>query len=147
MNDSGSLTAGSGVGDPFVGPLGDVSFGAVAAAGRILGLDQARMEAAFAWQLAQASGTMQAHTEGSPILAVQIGFNARAALQSCELSLVGLPPPREVFEGPYGYLSVFEGAFDLQPVLRDLGRFGASPSSAISPIPRAGPRMAASRAC
>jgi aconitate decarboxylase len=65
---------------------------------------------------------MQAHREGSPILAVQIGFNARAALQSCELSLVGLPPPREVFEGPYGYLSVFEGVFDLQPVLRDLGR-------------------------
>jgi 2-methylcitrate dehydratase PrpD len=65
---------------------------------------------------------MQAHREGSPIGAVQIGFNARAALQSCELSLVGLPPPRQVFEGPDGYLSLFEGAFDLQPVLRDLGR-------------------------
>jgi aconitate decarboxylase len=106
----------------FFRPATAGGFGAVAAAGRILGLEQGQMEAAFAWQLAQASGTMQAHREGSPILAVQIGFNARAALQSCELSLVGLPPPREVFEGPYGYLSVFEGAFDLQPILRDLGR-------------------------
>jgi aconitate decarboxylase len=97
-------------------------FGAVAAAGRILGLDRAALEAAFAWQLAQASGTMQAHTEGSPILPVQVGFNARAALQSCELAGVGFAPAREVFEGAYGYLALFEGAFDLAPVLRDLGR-------------------------
>ncbi len=106
----------------FFRPATAGGFGAVAAAGRILGLDQTRMEAAFAWQLAQASGTMQAHSEGSPILAAQVGFNARAALQSCELSLVGLPPPRAVFEGTYGYLSLFEGAFDLQAVLRDFGR-------------------------
>jgi aconitate decarboxylase len=116
------LGLASRAGFRFFRPATAGGFGAVAAAGRILGLDQARMEAAFAWQLAQASGTMQAHKEGSPILAVQIGFNARAALQSCELSLVGLPPSHEVFEGPYGYLSVFEDAFDLQPVLRDLGR-------------------------
>ena len=116
------LGLASRAGFRFFRPATAGGFGAVAAAGRILGLDQTRMEAAFAWQLAQASGTMQAHREGSPILAVQIGFNARAALQSCELSLVGLPPARQVFEGPDGYLSVFEGAFDLQPVLRDLGR-------------------------
>jgi aconitate decarboxylase len=116
------LGLASRAGFRFFRPATAGGFGAVAAAGRILGLDQARMETAFAWQLAQASGTMQAHREGSPILAVQVGFNARAALQSCELSMVGLPPPREVFEGPYGYLSVFEDAFDLQPVLCDLGR-------------------------
>lgn len=93
----------------FFRPATAGGFGAVAAAGRILGLDAAALEAAFAWQLAQASGTMQAHTEGSPILPVQIGFNARAALQSCELAALGFPPAREVFEGPYGYLAVFEG--------------------------------------
>ncbi len=116
------LGLASRAGFRFFRPATAGGFGAVAAAGRILGLDQARMEAAFAWQLAQASGTMQAHREGSPILAAQIGFNARAALQSCELSLVGLAPPRQVFEGPDGYFSMFEGGFDLQPVLRDLGR-------------------------
>lgn len=116
------LGLASRAGFRFFRPATAGGFGAVAAAGRILGLDQARMEAAFAWQLAQASGTMQAHREGSPILAVQVGFNARAALQSCELSLVDLPPPREVFEGDCGYLALFEGAFDLEPVLRDLGR-------------------------
>jgi aconitate decarboxylase len=97
-------------------------FGAVAAAARMLGLDQKTLEAAFAWQLAQVSGTMQAHTEGSPILPAQLAFNARAALQSCELATTGLTPAQAVFEGPYGYLALFEGAFDVEPTLQGLGR-------------------------
>lgn len=97
-------------------------FGAVAAAARVLGLDRKTLEAAFAWQLAQVSGTMQAHTEGSPILPVQLAFNARAALQSCEFATLGFAPASAVFEGPYGYLTVFEGAFALEPILEGLGR-------------------------
>jgi 2-methylcitrate dehydratase PrpD len=42
-------------------------------------------------------------------------------LQSCELAGLGFAPAREVFEGAYGYLALFEGAFDLAPVLRELG--------------------------
>jgi 2-methylcitrate dehydratase PrpD len=115
------LGLASRTGFRFFRPATAGGFGAVAAAGRILGLDRAALEAAFAWQLAQASGTMQAHTEGSPILPVQVGFNARAALQSCALAQVGFAPAQEVFEGAYGYLPLFEGAFDLAPVLSDLG--------------------------
>jgi 2-methylcitrate dehydratase PrpD len=65
---------------------------------------------------------MQAHTEGSPILPAQVAFNARAALQSCELATTGLAPAQSVFEGPYGYLTLFEGAFELEPILQSLGR-------------------------
>ena len=97
-------------------------FGAVAAAARVLGLDRKTLEAAFAWQLAQVSGTMQAHTEGSPILPAQLAFNARAAVQSCELATLGFAPANAVFEGPYGYLALFEGAFALEPILESLGR-------------------------
>jgi aconitate decarboxylase len=97
-------------------------FGATAAAARLLGLDKSTLEAAFAWQLAQVSGTMQAHAEGSPILPAQLAFNARASLQSCELATLGFAPTRAVFEGPYGYLALFEGSFDLQPILQSLGR-------------------------
>lgn len=116
------LGLASRAGFRFFRPATAGGFGAVAAAGRILGLDRATLEAAFAWQLAQASGTMQAHTEGSPILPVQVGFNTRAALQSCELARLGFAPARQVFEGTYGYLALFEGAFDLAPPLRKLGR-------------------------
>jgi len=106
----------------FFRPATAGGFGAVAAAGRILGLDADTMAAAFAWQLSQVSGTMQAHREGSPILPVQVGFNARAAMQSCEFARLGFAPATEVFEGPFGYLTLFEGEWDLTPVLRDLGR-------------------------
>jgi 2-methylcitrate dehydratase PrpD len=97
-------------------------FGATAAAARLLGLDKSALKAAFAWQLAQASGTMQAHVEGSPILPAQLAFNARAALQSCELAKLGFAAPENVFEGPFGYLPLFEGDAALEPVLESLGR-------------------------
>ncbi len=97
-------------------------FGATAAAARLLGLDRKALQMAFAWQLAQASGTMQAHVEGSPILPAQLAFNARAALQSCELAQLGFTAAEAVFEGPFGYLALFEGETALEPVLASLGR-------------------------
>lgn len=117
-----SLGLASRAGFRFFRPATAGGFGAVAAAGRVLGLSAAQLEAAFAWQLTQVSGTMQAHTEGSPMLPVQVAWNARAAMQSCELAALDFPPAREVFEGAYGYLALFEGAFDLDPILAELGR-------------------------
>lgn len=117
-----SLGLASQSGFRFFRPATAGGFGAVAAAGRLLGLDTAGLEAGFAWQLAQTSGTMQAHSEGSPILPTQVAFNARASLQSVELANLGFSPARAVFEGPYGYLALFEGDFALAPVLDSLGR-------------------------
>jgi 2-methylcitrate dehydratase PrpD len=105
----------------FFRPATAGGFGATAAAGRLLRLDRAALRRAFAWQLAQASGTMQAHVEGSPILPVQVAFNARAALQSCLLAKLPMAAPEQVFEGAYGYLPLFEGEFALEPVLQSLG--------------------------
>lgn len=110
------------VGMRFFRPATAGGFGAVAAAGRLLGLDDAALQRAFAFQLAQASGTMQAHLEGSPILPMQVGLNARAALTACELAVLDLPPPREIFEGPFGYLQLFKSAWDFQGLLDDLGQ-------------------------
>ena len=115
------LGLASRAGFRFFRPATAGGFGAVAAAGRLLGLDRATLVAAFAWQLAQVSGTMQAHTEGSPVLPVQVALNARAALQSCEFAGLGFATARSVFEGPYGYLPLFEGPFELEPVLESLG--------------------------
>ena len=106
----------------FFRPATAGGFGAVAAAGRLLGLDAAALQRAFAFQLAQASGTMQAHLEGSPILPMQVGLNARAALTACELARLDLTPLREVFEGPFGYLQLFEAAWDLDALRDELGR-------------------------
>jgi aconitate decarboxylase len=116
------LGLASRAGFRFFRPATAGGFGAVAAAGRLLGFDRPQLEAAFAWQLAQTSGTMQAHSEGSPILPVQVAFNARAALHACEMATLGFTAARQVFEGPYGYLALFEGAHELEPVLATLGR-------------------------
>jgi 2-methylcitrate dehydratase PrpD len=116
------LGLGARAGFRFFRPATAGGFGAVAAAGRLLGLDRKRLEAAFAWQLAQVSGTMQAHAEGSPLLPVQVAFNSKAALQSCELAMLDFPSARSVFEGPYGYMTLYEGAFNLDLVLGSLGR-------------------------
>lgn len=117
-----SLGLASRAGFRFFRPGTAGGFGATAAAARLLGLDKAALQAAFAWQLAQASGTMQAHVEGSPILPAQLAFNARAAVQSCELARLGFAAAGAVFEGPFGYLPLFEGDATLEPVLERLGR-------------------------
>lgn len=106
----------------FFRPATAGGFGAVAAAGRLRGLDVAALQRAFAFQLAQASGTMQAHLEGSPILPMQVGLNVRAALTACELAALDLTPPQAVFEGPFGYLQLFESDWNLDSLLDSLGR-------------------------
>ena len=117
-----SLGLASRSGFRFFRPGTAGGFGATAAAGRLLGLDKETLATAFAWQLAQVSGTMQAHVEGSPILPAQLAFNARAAVQSCELARLGFAGASAVFEGPFGYLPLFEGDVALEPVLANLGR-------------------------
>lgn len=106
----------------FFRPATSGGFGAVAGVAHLRGFDAEKTRAAFGHQLGQVSGTMQAHTEGSPVLPMQVGVNARAAVASCDLAEAGLTSLRDVFEGPYGYLPMFEGEFDLAPILASLGR-------------------------
>jgi len=116
------LGVASKVGLRFFRPATAGGFGAVAAVGRLMRLSHAQMVAAFGLQYAQSSGTMQSHVEGSIALPLQIGFNTRAAVQAVDLVRAGLDGPRDVFEGPFGFLRLFEGDWDLAPVLASLGR-------------------------
>lgn len=105
----------------FFRPATAGGFGAVAGIAHLRGFDAERTLAAFGHQLGQVSGTMQAHTEGSPVLPMQVGANARAAIVACDLADAGLGSLRDVFEGPFGYLPMFEGEYDLAPILAALG--------------------------
>jgi 2-methylcitrate dehydratase PrpD len=106
----------------FFRPATAGGFGATAAVGRLQGFDVDRLCNAFGIQYGQTSGTMQPHVEGSVVLPMQVGFNARAAVQSCDLAAAGLMGPRDVFEGSFGYLQLYEGSWDLQPTWASLGR-------------------------
>jgi 2-methylcitrate dehydratase PrpD len=114
------LAARSGL--RFFRPATGGGFGAAAAIGRLAGFSPERLADAFGLLYAQTSGTMQPHLEGNIALPLQIGFNARAALAACDLTAAGLAGPQGAIEGPFGYLALFEGEWDLDPVWRDLGR-------------------------
>lgn len=97
-------------------------FGATAAAARLERLSPAALMDAFGLALSQAAGTMQAHAEGKPTLALQIGMAARAALNAVDLAASGFPGPHRVLEGEFGYFRLMEGDWDLAPGLAALGR-------------------------
>jgi aconitate decarboxylase len=120
------VAAGLGVaaakGLRFFRPATAGAFGATAALGKLMGFDQPRLVNAFSAAYAQLSGTMQAHSEGSALLAMQMGFAARNAVTACDLAACGFDGPKNVLEGPFGYFKLFEPDGAPARVVRELGR-------------------------
>ena len=107
----------------FFRPATAGAFGAVAALAKLQGFDVPTLTSAFGILYGQISGTLQPHTEGSLVLGLQIGFNARAALTAVDLAAAGVTGPREVLEGRYGYLTLFEGGeHDVASAVGELGK-------------------------
>lgn len=133
------VAAGLGIGArsslKFFRPATAGAFGATAAVGKLLGLDTHQLVNAFGITLGQLCGTMQAHTEGSMLLGMQAGFNARNAVVSCDMARRGLAGPQNVLEGPFGYYRLFEGDYDLGAVVDALGRTWRMSELAHKPFP------------
>ena len=107
----------------FFRPATAGGFGAVAAIGRLAGFDEGQMKDAFGAQYSQTSGTLQAHVEGSPMLGMQVGLNARAAIVSADLAAAGFRGPHDILTGQYGYFRLFEqDSHDIGAFLPSLGR-------------------------
>ncbi|WP_274630934.1 MmgE/PrpD family protein [Arvimicrobium flavum] len=110
-------------------------FGATAAAGKLLGLDEQQLVAAFGACVAQSCGSMQAHEEGSMLLSLQVGFNTRNALQACDLAAAGLKATQDVLDGRFGYFRLFEDVADPRPVVADFGRIWRMDEMSQKPFP------------
>jgi 2-methylcitrate dehydratase PrpD len=95
-------------------------FGSVAALARLHGLDRETALDAFGHALAFASGTMQAHIEGKPGLALQVAAAARSALEAIDLARLGISAPRAAIDGAFGYARLFEDGFSPERILGDL---------------------------
>jgi 2-methylcitrate dehydratase PrpD len=91
------------------------AFGAVAGLAALDRLDAHTLTHALGLLYSQLSGTMQAHVEGSPVLPMQIGFNARAALTALSLARAGIPGPVDFLEGRFGYFRLMEEPADFTP--------------------------------
>ena len=97
-------------------------FGSIGAICRLRRLSPEVSRNAFGYGLAFASGTMQAHVEGKPTLAIQVAAAARSAIEAVDLARAGFEGPQGSIDGAFGYLSLFEDAADLPPVLAELGK-------------------------
>jgi aconitate decarboxylase len=110
-------------------------FAAVAGISILRGFDQETLTRAFAIGYAQLSGTMQPHTEGSMLLGMQIGFNARNAVVACDMAEAGLAGLQGVLEGPFGYFSLIETEYDLTDILANIGKIWRVTEMAHKPFP------------
>ena len=95
-------------------------FGSVAGLAKLRGLSHEVTKTAFGHALSFASGTMQAHVEGKPTLALQVAGASRSAVEAVDLAVAGFPSPDGSIDGPFGYLSLFESDVVLAPVLDEL---------------------------
>ena len=129
------LIAAVVVGVDIAGGLGDVTtsslqffrpgtagiFGAIAAIGNAKRLNSEVIADAMGVGYGQVSGTMQPHVEGSDLLPLQVGFNARNAVVAVDLAIVGQSGPREIFEGPFGYFRLIEASGTPSDLVATLG--------------------------
>jgi 2-methylcitrate dehydratase PrpD len=119
----------------FFRPATAGAMGAAAAIGKLRGFDPATLLNAFSITYGQVGGTMQAHTEGSGLLAMQIGFNARNAVTACDLAAAGFTGPQNILEGPFGYFTLIEDGGDLTPHIARLGKDWRITEVAHKPFP------------
>jgi 2-methylcitrate dehydratase PrpD len=99
----------------FFRPANCSGFGATAALSLLAGLDEAQTRDALGIYYGECAGTMQAHIEASPQLAMQMGFAARNAVAAVELARRGMPGPRAPISGQFGYFALFDGEADPAP--------------------------------
>ena len=119
----------------FFRPATAGAMGATAAISKLRGFDAVTTLQALSLTYGQVSGTMQAHTEGSGLLAMQIGFNARNAVTACDLAASGFTGPENILEGPFGYFTLIEDGGDLPPHISRLGKDWRITEVAHKPFP------------
>ena len=97
-------------------------FGAVAAAGKLLGLNQEQQVHAFAIAANLASGVLEYDEGGGEEKRLHGAMGARSGMQAAMQAKLGLTGPISVFEGRHGYFAAFGGARPAQPLFTELGK-------------------------
>jgi len=120
----------------FFRPATASGFGAIAALSKIQKFSLEEIHNALGIMYSQTCGNMQSHIEGVPILGLQVGFNAKAALSSMDLTLAGFPGPKRVFNGEHGYFKLIENDnFDTRYLQDNIGKIWMVNQLAHKPYP------------
>jgi 2-methylcitrate dehydratase PrpD len=108
-------------------------FGAAAAAGKILGLDERGFQAALGIAATQAAGLVE--VLGSMARVLNAGFAARNGIAAARLAAQGFQGPRAPIEGLRGFVNVFGGSADLARITHRLGEHWEMTQLAYKPYP------------
>jgi 2-methylcitrate dehydratase PrpD len=97
-------------------------FGATAAAGKLIGLTPEEMLAAFGIAYSHAAGNRQCILDGALTKRMQAGQAAAAGVFSAVLAQTGFTGARNIFNGRFGFLELYQpNGYDASVLLRDLG--------------------------
>jgi 2-methylcitrate dehydratase PrpD len=112
------------------------SFGAAAAAAKILGLRDQKLLNTLGVVYSQTAGNAQCLVDGGLVKRMQPGFSARSAVLSAALASKGVTGAINIFEGEYGFYNLYErGKVKPERPTEDLGdHFGVMDLS-IKPYP------------
>jgi 2-methylcitrate dehydratase PrpD len=111
---------------------------------KMAGLSRQAMADALGIAYSQLAGTMQAHVEGSPMLALQVGLASRAALTALDLASAGFSGPQGALDGPFGYFELFDAPLgapgaprraEVQALFDELGRIWRITEVSHKPFP------------
>jgi 2-methylcitrate dehydratase PrpD len=102
-----------GIGGPFA---------AAAAAGKIIGLNEAQMTHALAIAGSHACGPLEYDQSGGEVKRIHAGIAAKGGIHSALLAQNGLTGPPTIIEGKRGFANIFADKSDVSVVTRNLGR-------------------------
>ena len=112
------------------------SFGAAAAAGKILGLNKEELTNALGIVYSQTSGNAQGLIEGRLVKRMQPGFAAQAGVQAAFLAKSGITGSRNFLQGEYGFYPLYErDEYDPLPVVDGLGEHYTILDLSLKPYP------------
>ncbi len=112
------------------------SFGAAAAAGKILGLDKDRLLNALGIVYSRTAGNAQCLIEGRLVKRIQPGFAASAGVLSALLAEKGITGSRSFLNGKYGFYELYErGECEPERVYEKLGKHSAVLDLSLKPYP------------
>lgn len=111
------------------------TFGAAAAAGRLLKLDATQMASAFGVAASQASGSLQFLQNGAWNKRYQVGEAAMKGLMAASLAAEGFHGAAEALEGRHGFLRGYSDGADFSRVVAGLGEVWETLRIGVKPYP------------
>ncbi len=112
------------------------SFGAAAAAAKILHGGKKEILNTFGIVYSQTAGNAQCLIDGGLVKRMQPGFSARSAVFSAGLGAAGVTGATNIFEGEYGFFNLYErGKVKEEKVVESLGNHFSVEDLSIKPYP------------